>query len=273
MTPELTAKVESARAIIATALAHFTLPAVMCSFGKDSMAVLHLVRQQRDLPVIFHREPFQPAKYAYANRVIMEWDLTVYDFPPEKTAVQEGGGELEVMNYYSLGGGHNCALPTGVRAPLAGEKALCGLRDLYGKPTGTFAYPWNAVFHGHKSADVDPVMGAVPLHADYALNVDCATAIFPLRDWTDADVWAYLEQSGAPLHTERYLKRADGTWKERTDKTHNPDYLTACTACMRSDGPRAVPCPRLAGQLVQNISSQLRRVKLPELAYTSPQPA
>lgn len=275
MTPELTrpepveraAKVKASLAVIAAALQRFTAPAVMCSFGKDSMAVLHLVRTLKpDLPVIFHREPFEPHKYAYANRVIAEWDLAVYDFPPERTEVQEGGGEIEVMNYYSLGGGRNCALPTGVRAPLEGERFVCALRDLYGKPTGTFAYPWDAVFHGHKSADVDPVLGAVPLAADYALSVDAATAVFPLRTWTDADVWAYLEANGVPLHNQRYIK-IDGRWKERSDKTHNPDYITACTACMSQDGPRAVRCPKLGGQLVQNVSSQLRRVKLPPLAY------
>lgn len=270
MSPELTTKVEASTIVIRTALQRFTTPAVMCSFGKDSMAVLHLMRTiNPDLPIIFHREPFQPHKYAYANRIIAEWDLTVYDFPPERTEVQEGGGEFEVMNYYPLGGGKNCALPTGFRMPLTGEKVVCGLREVYGKPTGTFNYPWNVVFHGHKNCDVDPVMGAVPLYADYALNVDCATAVFPLRTWTDADVWAYLEENKVPLHTDRYMKRTDGAWRERADKTHNPDYITACTSCMLSSNPRAVPCPKLGGQLVQNVSSQLRRAKLPAMSYTS----
>lgn len=272
MTPELTAKVAAARAIIAAALGRFTAPAIMCSFGKDSMAVLHLVRQlEPDLPVIFHREPFEPRKYAYANRIIAEWNLAVYDFPPERIEVQENGNELHLMKYYPLGGGKNCGLATGVRPPLEGDKFVCGLRDLYGKPTGTFAYPWDLVFHGHKSADVDPVLGALPLFADYALNVEAATAVFPLRTWTDADVWAYLETNDVPLHADRYIK-IDGRWRDRADKVHNPDYVTACTACMRSAGPRSVPCPKLQGQLVQNVSSQLRRVKLPEFAYLQPQP-
>lgn len=273
MTTELAQKVEESRGVIAAALRLFRAPAVMCSFGKDSIAVLHLVRQVApELPVIFHREPFEPHKYAYANRIIAEWDLTVYDFPPERTEVQEGGGELEVMNYYSLGGGKTCALPTGLRAPIDGEKFACALRDIYGKPTGTFEYPWDCVFHGHKSCDVDPVLGAVPLHADYALNLGCASAAFPLRHWTDADVWAYLEENQVPLHTERYIKFSNGAWRERSDKRHNPDYITACTACMRTDALRAVPCPKLGGRLVANVSSQLRRVQLPEMAYTSTQP-
>lgn len=271
MTPELSTKVETARAIIAAALRLFRAPAVMCSFGKDSLVVLHLVREQRpDLPVIFHRLPFEPGKYAYANAMIEEWNLAVYDYPPERVGVQEGNGEMHFVSYYPLGGGHSCALATGVRAPLDGDDFVCGLRDVYGRPTGTFKFPWDAVFHGHKSTDVDPVIGAVPLHADYALNAEAASAVFPLRSWTDADVWAYLEASGMPLPTDRYIKLESG-WKDRADQQHNPDYITACTACMRSAGPRAVPCPRLAGQLVQNVSSQLRRVQLPELAYTSPQ--
>lgn len=269
MTEELTRKVQESRKIVCAALNRFSRPAIMCSFGKDSMAVLHLVMKETTLPVVFHREPFEPHKYDYANRIISLWGLHVYDFPPARTEVQEKGDELEVMNYYTIGA-ETCALPTGIRPPLQYLRAkICGLRDLYGKPTGTFAYPWDAVFHGHKSSDVDPILGAVPINADYALNVNSASAVFPLRKWTDADVWEYLEANHVPLHTDRYEK-IDGRWSEKADKTHNPDYITACTACMRSTGPKSVPCPMLEGQYVQNVSSQLRRVKLPDLAYLQP---
>lgn len=262
--PDLHDKISAATVLLERALAEFRRPAVMCSFGKDSLVALHLaLRVRADLPVIFHREPFFPAKYAYANRLIEEWGLTVYDFPPAKTALQQNAaGDMEIVNSYDCGGGRFCDLPTGVVEPRGGEPWLCGLRDLVLKPRGRFEYPWDLVVHGHKSADVDPFHGSVPLAADFGLNVGgAATAVFPLRDWTDADVWTYIEEEQLPIHTERYEK-VEGTWRERADKTLNPDYFPACTACLaREGGP--VWCPRLAAE-VPNMAGQL--------PWTAPQP-
>lgn len=261
--PALDAKIDFACDLLRRAFAEFRRPAVMCSFGKDSLVALHLVRRLRtDLPVIFHREPFHPAKYDYANRVIRDWDLTVYDYPPARTALQENAaGEIEVVGSYDCGGGRYCDLPTGIVEPRAGEPYLCALRDLMLKPRGSFEYPWDLVVHGHKSADVDPFHGPVPLAADIGLNIGTATPVFPLRDWSDSDIWDYIEAYDLPIHTERY-EYADGRWTERADKTLNPDYFAACTACLhRSGGPAY--CPRL-GCEVPNVAAQL--------PWTQPQP-
>lgn len=260
------AKIDGALRVIDTALAEFKHPAIMCSFGKDSMVVLHLVQKVRpDLPVIFHREPFQPHKYAFANKVILEMGLRVYDYPASGTAVQEGGGELEIVSRYMVGRDH-CIVPTGIRPPVEGEPLVCGLADIYHKPLGAFRYPWDLVFHGHKSCDVDPVMGVVGLAADFARNVDSVSACFPIRHFTDEEVWAYTEKHKLPIHHERYEKIGQ-VWREREDKHHNPDYINACTACMRSDGPRAVPCPKLDGHMVANVWNQLAKAEKPSLNY------
>jgi hypothetical protein len=258
-------KTQAAQKLIRVALHRAERPAIMCSFGKDSMVVLHLVRSLGyRLPVIFHREPFLPRKYTFARKVIALWNLTVYDFPPLATAVQEKDGAMEIMNYYPAGA-RPCALPTGLCAPAPGERPLCALHDFYLKPTGTFNYPWDVVFHGHKSSDVDPIQGPVPLAADFARNLGTASVAFPLRHFTDEDVWAYHEQHGLPVHAERYEKTSAG-WREREDKRQNPDYFPACWACMVKDGP-AVPCPRLDGALTANLSKQLRQAPRDELAY------
>lgn len=257
-------KIIQALALVDSVIATARRPAVMSSFGKDSMVMLHLLRAHGlRLPVIFHREPFLPRKYRFANSVIEQWDLTVYDYPPSETAVQQEGDCVEVVNAYAAGR-RPMLLPTGICAPGPGETTLCALHDFYKKPRGDFAYPWDVVFVGHKSSDVDPIYGAVPLHADVANNVDCATVAFPLRHFTDKDVWAYHEKFGLPIHHERYEKTAQG-WRERADKRDNPDYFPACTACM-TPGGGAVACPRLKGAMVSNVSAQLNwapRQKLP----------
>jgi len=258
-------KVDQANALILAVMARAKNPAVMCSFGKDSMVVLHLTRALGlRLPVVFHREPFFPKKYRFANRVIDEWDLTVHDFPPCSTEVQQNGDDFEVMNYYPAGN-RTCALPTGISSPVDGEPSLCGLHDLYLKPTGSYQYRWDYVFHGHKSTDQDPIYGSIPLLSDVGSNLDSASAAFPIRHFTDADVWEYTVANGLPIHHERY-ENADGAWRERGDKTDNPDYFPACVACMRKGGG-PVPCPRFNGLTVSNISSQLRWAQKVNLSY------
>lgn len=250
-------KVAHAHQLIEQSLAEFGNPCIACSFGKDSMVVLDLVRRHApDLPVVFHREPFQAHKYRFADAVIHRFGLRVYDFPPSATAVQDGGGEVEIAGYYQIGARYNM-LPTGIRAPQGGEDFVCGLKDIYGRPTGTFNWPWDAMFHGHKATDTDPVYGDITIHTDIARNLDSASLIFPIRQMTDQDVWRYTEEHNLPIHHGRYEK-IDGAWREREDKTDNPDYVCACTACMVKDGPAQVPCPKMGGALVSNVSEQLR---------------
>lgn len=249
-------KLAGARLLVRTVMRRALRPAIMSSFGKDSMVLLHLIREEGfRLPVIFHREPFLPHKYAFSRKVIALWNLTVYDFPPLETAVQREGEAWEIVNYYPAGA-RPVMLPTGLVPPGPGEKPLCALHDVYLKPTGTFNYPWDVVFVGHKSSDVDPVYGAVPLAADFARNIGSASGAFPLRHFTDADVWAYHERFALPMHLERY-EQVDGAWRERAEKRHNPDYFPACWACMVPDGG-AVPCPRLGGAQTANVAAQLR---------------
>lgn len=257
-------KVLEARSLICHVLAAAKAPCVMCSFGKDSLAVLHMTRQFAELPVVFHREPFQHHKYDYANRVIREWDLHVIDYPPLNTTISENGGEVEIVNQYQAGNKY-VYLPTGLRPHVGPGKPLCALDKIYHKPTGSFNYPFDMAFHGHKTVDVDPILGAVPLNSDVAMNVGSISAAFPLRHFTNADVWRYIEENQLPIHDTRYEK-VGGEWREREDKANNPDYINACYACMSAASGPSVPCPKF-GCNVSNISAQLRRTVPPQLEY------
>lgn len=263
---DLPDKIAQAHRLIDTVMATARNPVVMSSFGKDSMVMLHLLRDHGlRLPVVFHREPMLPKKYAFANSVIQDWELTVYDYPPTGTAIQMEGECVEVVNAYPAGA-KPMLLPTGICDPVDGEPTLCALHDFYLKPLGLgFNTPWDLAFVGHKSSDVDPVYGAIPLKADYHTNIGSPSLAFPIRYFTDADVWTYHEKLGVPIHTTRYEKTGD-SWKERADKTHNPDYFPACTACMKPDGG-PVACPRLNGATVSNVSKELRWLPRQNLSY------
>src|SRR4029077_2179281 len=78
-------KIEKAKQVITE---HITANTVLyCSFGKDSMAMLHItLGMGLRLPVIYNHIPYFPAKQQFANSVIENWELTVHRFPPLITA-------------------------------------------------------------------------------------------------------------------------------------------------------------------------------------------
>lgn len=258
-------KLRGAQAIIHLALMRAQKPVLYCSFGKDSMVMLWLVREvEPDLPVLFHREPFFPKKHEFANRVIGELGLTVYDYAPSDAAVVKNGDAIEIVSYYRLPDGKLSWMPTGIHAPVEVEAYLCGLQDLLFKPKGEFRYPWDVAFIGHKSSDVDPILGAIPLNTPLYYFSEHMLLAFPLKDWTDADIWEYTQREGIPFNDRRY-DAANG-FREFPDRTYNNDYYPACTACIDPDGASEVDCPKL-GCVVPNVSALVTVVPPARLPY------
>lgn len=239
-------------------------PVVACSFGKDSLVMLHLARQVLpDVPVIFHRLPWGAAKYAYAQRVIEQWELTVHDYPPAEVAVQERGGVLEIVNYYDIAGGRLNYLPYNIDERADG---VCGL-DLYQRPTARAAYPWDLCLVGNKDGDPDKYLGQLRVHADIDVQLHGTSLLFPIRAWSDAQVWDYIERHELPVHHERYTRTGEG-WRERADVAANPDWVAACTRCMRTGAGPVVRCPKL-GADVPVVADQLRRAPRLQLSYAT----
>jgi len=251
-------KIEKAKQVITQHLS----PAMVlyCSFGKDSMVMLHLVRSIGiNLPVIYNHIPYFPAKQDFANEVIRAWGLTIHRFPPLKTEV--AAEPFDIINRYSLPDGNTLVMPVGVKAPTVGEPFLCGLMDLYGTLKGAVDYPWDTALVGHKSSDSDPLFGHMPLVANYSQVSEHLRVVFPLKDFTDTDIWEYTERFSVPYNKQRYDSTND--YKEFIDVTYNPDYYPACTKCMQA-GPDIVECPKF-GQ-VPNVSTALALYNI-ELGY------
>jgi 3'-phosphoadenosine 5'-phosphosulfate sulfotransferase (PAPS reductase)/FAD synthetase len=266
-------KIDMAKAIIRDAFAGGSRPAVLCSFGKDSMVLLHLVREVGHheklsthgypLPVIYWRDPWFPHKHEFAEKIARSWALEVHNFLPVATGVKAKGhsgsesGRLELVARYSLGFGY-IDIPKNTAAPEEYPRRdyLCGLRDWILRPkAAALSFPFEVLLHGHKSSDVDPFEGAVPLRADREQLNDRITAFFPLRNWTDDDVWNYIEKHHVPLPPARYKGRA-----ENPDHWHDNDTIHACTACIdpRNDAEK-VFCPKLQ-ELVPNVGSKVMQL-------------
>lgn len=256
----LSEKVEQAKKIVTDCLAGVERPVIACSFGKDSMVMLDLLRRMgKQLPILYwKREHHFPAKNAFANRMIAEWELETYDYPPLFTQVVKKDDKIEVVNNFQVGRAKWISVPSGIIAPKDGEKFLCALNDMYGKPTGSFNFPWDCVLIGHKSSDIDPLQGAIPLLVDVTDTEP--KVMFPLRHFTDADVWEYTKEFAVPQDMNRYKENGE-------DVAFNNDYYPACTACMNPEGPETVWCPKL-NQPVENVSQSLNWVAAKSLRHS-----
>lgn len=232
---------------------------VLWSGGKDSTALLHLIRYEAeiDIPVIQYRQPKFRERYAYSDRLIKEWDLEVYEYPPMKVSLADGPdvntGEVrfDMLHYFQWG--QNCVvLSLGTEKPKDGEKFLCGVTDFLQRPTGTFNWPWGAVYIGTKYEDTDLIKGHVPLAQDIRIVDGAPVSLYPMRDWTDDEIFQYLEENGVEPDPTRYIKE-DGKWKNNPDKSLNADFYPACFNCVNRHLGRHVHCPKL-NATITNIS-------------------
>jgi 3'-phosphoadenosine 5'-phosphosulfate sulfotransferase (PAPS reductase)/FAD synthetase len=246
---------------------HFESSAVMCSFGKDSMALLHLIRNTLPMnplnchsypvSVLHHKHPWFPAKQEFAESVIKSWALEVHDFPPIACGVKFKPDLLELVALYTFGS-TMMGLPINTEAPIQRRDFVCGLEGWINRPkSGPITYPWTTVYSGHKSSDVDQFEGKVALTCDRVI-LGGVNLVFPLRHWTDDDVWDYIEENHIPYDKRRYQDR-----KELPDKWLNPDYIHACTACIdpRNTTDKEVFCPKLR-ENVPNLGSKVLQVNI-----------
>lgn len=265
--------IEKTLKIIQETISQHNNPVIMSSFGKDSLVLLDLIRKiDTSFPVIFHRESIEPRKYRFANSIIEKLDLTVYDFPPMQSAVQEkkldnGEIEVEIQNFYCMGN-YSYTCPTGIIESSIGH---CGLNILT-KPKGLNEFKWDLVFIGHKSSDTDQFYDSLEL-ADYTVRPkpDAPTLCFPLKDWTDKDIWQYIDDNNLDWDRNRYDRGQSPERKTFRNQFRNvcsnPDYFETCTRCISKFTDKKVYCPMFEKE-IDNISDQVLYLdEAPKFSY------
>jgi 3'-phosphoadenosine 5'-phosphosulfate sulfotransferase (PAPS reductase)/FAD synthetase len=257
---QLEHKIREAVTLIREGLKMSQRPVLYCSFGKDSMVLLHLITRYmgESIDLVFHREPFQTHKYQFADRIIVTWNLIAFDYPPSATAMWLGKEILAYTNYYEIGtkpdgGPATLALPKNILEPKNDERWVCGWKRFLDRPTGNFNYPWDCAFIGHKNCDEDQIAGKIPLHKSIVVTEGGPIIVFPLRYWSHDDVWDYTGMFNLPVDYSRYNQKDR---KEHESKLFNSDYFTACTNCIDRRKSGKVFCPLVNGE-IESIADQV----------------
>lgn len=230
-------KEAQALALIGEQLSAALSPIVLCSFGKDSLVLLHLCLRIRKVPVLCFRFAKFHEKHAQAARVIQDWDLEVYDLWPRTVTEYQHGAFFEVLHGYSTGQGGVIYLFSGIRARRNEEtRYLCAVDDLLCRPKSHgHDYPWDCTFHGHKGTD-DPEIGTLGAIVEPVSPLGGTRLVVPFIDWTDDDIWDYIRRYDLPYDRQRY---------ELKDEAVSPDKYPTCFRCLdtRTIG-ELVDCPK-----------------------------
>lgn len=247
---DLANKIKETIEFLGEQLRTYKNPVLYCSFGKDSMCLLHLLLSRNiRIPIIYHRDPFFPRKNHFADQVINLYNLEVWDYPPARVSLCTGKEMIALVSEYQTGQNSMTYVLKNSAEFKDGDNAddfLCGLNFLM-RPCGIFAYPWDSAFVAHKSVDDDPIFGPVPLHSQVVYRDEGPDYVFPLREWTHDDIWDYTEQFKVPFQADRYNIAERKEWP---DKTYNSDWYPVCVRCIdkRIEG-QMVFCPKLKKEI------------------------
>jgi hypothetical protein len=235
-------------------LKEYAYPVLNCSFGKDSMVLLHLLYSACiRMPIVYYRDPFFPRKNAFANLIIHNWLLEVHDYPPIRVSLKTHPEMVALVSEYSSGPMSMIALFKNTIEFKDGEDQrdyLCAVNFLM-RPCGTFNYPWDVAFVAHKDCDTDQIYGVMPLHSPIVMRDEGPDFLFPLKEWTHDDVWDYTEKYQVPFQADRYDIANRCEWP---DKTTNSDWYPVCIRCVDKRTPGAkVFCPKMNREII-NVS-------------------
>jgi phosphoadenosine phosphosulfate reductase len=173
-----TPKIDSARAIIASALEKGGEPAVTCSFQTEDMVVLYMLRETLpDVPVLFLETGYHFQEvYDYRDEMAALWRLNLVNVLP-KTTVPEQEAELGLLYQTQP---DQCCKRRKVEPLFAAVSSydvwFTGLRRVQ-SPT---------------RANLQPI-DTFPLPSGKTLQ-----KISPVADWSDKEVWEFAKDYDIP---------------------------------------------------------------------------
>ena len=214
--------------------------AVACSFGKDSMVVLHMaLKHDPNVKVVFENSGVEfPETIHFKNRMKKEWNLNLHETKPIKTF-------WECVKQYGLPGirgkkGKGSNVPACciylkekpfdlVRKKIKINVVLTGIMAEESRQRKMLILRYD-----NKDDSHDDIQFCGQRY--YARSQDL-WKYHPIAHWTEEDVWAYIKEHDIPINPV-YLKwggvykrcgclpcTAYLSWEKRLSKSHPKLYM------------------------------------------------
>jgi len=216
-------------------------PCVLYSGGHDSQVLLWLARQARpDVTAVYCEMHEDARKQAFVSESCHMWGIRLDVRRPFARDLIGNGDHIEVFNAFPLG---ESVLRMGMQATGRETNArhLCAVRLRCEDLPPRESWDYDLALMGQRDDDTDPAYGPVPVGLD-ELTVGGVRVLFPIRQWTNADVWTVTRQYGIPQNWRRYDK---ATGEKLTNSTWDNDRYHLCTTCLEpGQDVDLVECPR-----------------------------
>lgn len=217
-------KLGQTRHEIKDALAKARDPILACSFGKESMLLLYLIREAQPIPLLVFQEWWQDL--TFVKRMIEEWKLTAFFYNPLQWDRKNGS----IVTWYNLG---NRAMP--VVTDIVHDDKVCGLdwsKKIRFSPQPAFV--WDTVFTGSRLDDTH----------DLVPNLQMPESIIrPLWGWSESEVWEAINELGVPTDDRVYVDK---------DENKDPSNFCGCMNCVSDES--YVWCPK-SSQMIHGLRS------------------
>jgi len=236
--------------------------AVFTSFGKDSMALLGVLREANLLSavqLVSFRHPAFPSRYAFADRIIAQWSLDPLIVFHRWNSIIAGNGRVDLLGTARARGSR-------IHIPVANmvwqsESKLwsCALDNQLPHGVDLIKLDFDLVLLGSKQSDVDPVVGKVEVRNVAEQFGGKTSLLFPLRDWTDDDIWDLIRSREIPFDSNRYVESTTGTFVDDTTYSEHSEYLPVCTACVNPANDGEVWCPKFGKSMPRRAGTVQHR--------------
>lgn len=188
---------EAIRRQLAETLSRATNPALLLSFGKDSLLLLRLARG------VGFRGPcyyFGDDLSALAASIVVDNDLTVYSWPATNRYVIPDGDRFAQVDEYLMG---NVLLPT-VSPIVAGTN--CDNHKIPQRFTSPFYFPHDVTLWGYRKSD-----SCEAIRTTFAreFSIGPTTLNAPLYDLSGNDVYAACETLGIEYEDSNEVQFCD----------------------------------------------------------------
>lgn len=235
--------------------------ALMCSFGKDSLVLVDMLAAHGVRDVLYLENIDEVVDHAYMAAIVDRYNLRLRTLPRGRGVLFFVRGTPQFLCYPFVSPVTMLPVPMAL-SPWNGEgEYLCVDEELRATHGTVVDFAYEALFFGNKRCDLLDGGGAcLPwfpmLSADaqraYHARMTPATpfwrlnemaACSPLLNWSQADVWEYIEHRQLPTSVKVYDGRQRRLHQNR-----------ACYRCHDPALPAKVHCPKL-GRPITNLGA------------------